>query len=46
MSRQVDADRDDPRWLVTDRHGREVTMHANESNTNKQAKKVCEYSSF
>ena len=47
------ADRDDPRRVAnlaqtaTNRHTRETTMHANdESNTNKQAKKMCEYSSF
>ena len=41
------TDRDDPRRLVTNRHSREATMHTNdESNTNKQAKKVCENSLF
>ena len=37
-SRQTGADRDDLRRLVTYRHSHEATMHANESNTNKQAK--------
>ena len=41
-SRQIGADHGDP-----NRHSREVTMHANdESNTNKQVKKMCEYSLF
>ena len=46
-SRQVGAGRDDPRRLVTNRPSCEVTMHASDgSNTNKQVKKVCKYSSF
>ena len=46
MSRQVGEDRNDSRRLVTNGHSCEATMHANdESNTNKQVKKVSEYSS-